>query len=93
MSLLGFLPKTGAIISTAGIAMFIAFVLVLLIFPVIKKCASISPVNCSYLSSAPAYLQPLFSPGFLAISLIVIAIGILMIRLGTRLAAKKTEDV
>ncbi|HVX03251.1 MAG TPA: hypothetical protein VHA09_08865 [Nitrososphaera sp.] len=81
------LAKSGAIVSAAGVALLVAFVLVLLVFPVTKTCeqagGNINNSNsnhCKYESSAPAQLQPIFNQGFFALSLLVIAAGILMIR-------------
>jgi hypothetical protein len=71
------LAKAGAIVSTAGVALLVAFVLVLLVFPVIKECKG---EKCEFISTAPQYLQGIFSPGFLAASLLTIAAGIFMIR-------------
>jgi amino acid transporter len=71
------LAKSGAVASVVGVALLIVFVVVLLVFPVEKNC----DVNkCKYTSAAPAQLQPIFNQGFFALSLIVIAAGILMIR-------------
>jgi hypothetical protein len=71
------LAKSGAIVSATGVALLVTFVLVLLVFPVAKTCDG---GKCEYSSAAPGQLQPVFSPAFLALSLIVIAAGILMIR-------------
>jgi hypothetical protein len=71
------LAKAGAIVSSAGVALLVAFVLVLLAFPVIKECEG---ERCEFTSTAPASLQGIFNPGFLAASLLIIAVGIVMIR-------------
>lgn len=71
------LAKAGAITSTAGVAMLVAFVGVLLAFPVIKECAG---EECEFESTAPEQLKSIINPGFLASSLLVIAGGIVMIR-------------
>jgi hypothetical protein len=73
------LVKAGAITSTAGVAMLVAFVGVLLAFPVIKECEG---DNCTFESTAPEQLRSIINPGFLAASLLVIASGIVMIRYG-----------
>jgi Zn-dependent protease with chaperone function len=73
------LTKSGAIVSAAGVALLVTFVAVLLVFQVAKTCEG-GGGKCKYESSAPAQLQPIFSQGFFALSLIVIAAGILMIR-------------
>ncbi len=77
MSHLIVLAKAGAIVSSAGVALLVAFVLVLLAFPVIKECHA---ERCEFTSTAPASLQGIFNPGFLAASLLTIAAGIVMIR-------------
>src|SRR5215510_10360257 len=77
MSLEG-LAKSGAILSSAGVALMIAFVLVLLIFPVNKKCDEVG--KCSYQSTAPIQLQSIVQPSFLAVSLMTIAAGVLVLR-------------
>lgn len=71
------LAKSGAIVSSAGVALLVAFVSVLLAFPVAKECDG---DRCTYTSTAPDALKAIVNPGFLAASLIVIAAGILMIR-------------
>lgn len=91
------LAKSGAIVSAAGVALFVAFVAVLLAFPVLKECRgggadsdnggksdddNNSNANCSFSSTAPEALQLLVTPQFLAVSLMVIAAGVLMVRLG-----------
>jgi hypothetical protein len=73
------LAKSGALISSAGVALMITFAVVLLVFPVIKKCDQDG--KCSYRSTAPGQLQPIVQPGFLAISLLVISAGVLALRL------------
>jgi Zn-dependent protease with chaperone function len=71
------MAKAGAIASAAGVALLVTFVGVLLIFPVARECDS---GKCTYVSSAPSSLQPIVTPVFLAISLLIIAAGILVIR-------------
>lgn len=71
------LAKAGAITSTAGVAMLVAFVAVLLAFPVVKECEG---DDCNFESTAPEQLKSIINPGYLASSLLVIAAGIVMIR-------------
>lgn len=78
MSRLIVLAKVGAIVSSAGVALLVAFVLVLLVFPVIKECDG--GKKCEFTSTAPAFLQGMVNPSFLAASLLTIAAGIVMIR-------------
>ena len=77
MSRLIVLAKAGAIVSSAGVALLVAFVLVLLAFPVLKECPE---DRCEFTSTAPESLQGIFNPSFLAASLLTIAAGIVMIR-------------
>lgn len=81
------LAKSGALVSTAGVALLVAFVGILLAFPVNKQCEG---GECSYLSTAPDPFNSIVQPGFLAISLLVIAAGVLMVRV-SRWRDKKTE--
>jgi hypothetical protein len=85
------LIRSGGIVSTAGVALFIAFVSVLLLFPVVKSCDS-ENTNCVYSSTAPEPFRSVVQPGYLAVSLIVIAGGILMVRFGRWRETKKTGE-
>lgn len=76
------LAKSGAILSSVGVALFITFVAVLLIFPVIKQCEN--KEKCSFSSTAPGQLKEIVQPGFLALSLLLIAAGVLVIRITRR---------
>jgi Zn-dependent protease with chaperone function len=71
------MAKAGAIVSSAGVALLVTFVVILLVFPVTKECES---GKCTFTSAAPGSLQPIVSPAFLAIALLTIAAGILMVR-------------
>jgi hypothetical protein len=77
------LVKAGAIISTSGTASLIFFVIVLLAFPVLKECNN-DGNQCKFISSAPEPIRNAIHPIFLASSLGIIAIGVIMIRFGTR---------
>lgn len=83
-----FLVKPGAIVSTAGVGMFITFVLLLVIFPVVKVCEE-GNNNCTYTSGAPPPLNIIVQPAYLAVSLLLIAAGVLMVRFGRRRESKK----
>jgi len=83
------LTKSGAIVSSAGVALLVAFVVVLLAFPVIKECEG--EEKCSYTSTAPEQLAAIVQPGFLAASLMIIAAGVFMVRFGRWKSDKKTE--
>jgi hypothetical protein len=82
--------KSGAIVSSAGVALFIAFVVVLLAFPVDKEC--IGDEKCTYTSTAPEQLAAIVQPGYLAVSLLVIAAGVFMVRFSRWKSDKKTKD-
>ena len=79
MALLNLLAmaKAGALVSATGVALLVTFVAVLLVFPVTKVCDG---SKCNYVSTAPGSLQPIVTPAFLAMSLLIIAAGILVIR-------------
>jgi hypothetical protein len=83
------LAKIGAIVSSAGVALMVIFVGVLLAFPVIKDCDQNG--KCSYHSTAPAELQLIVQPGFLAISLMAISAGILLLRFSRWMEGRKSE--
>jgi uncharacterized membrane protein YidH (DUF202 family) len=84
------LAKSGAIVSSIGVALMVVFVVILLAFPVTKNC--IGSEKCSYYSTAPGALQSIVQPSFLAISLITISAGILTLRLGRWLETKEGEN-
>jgi hypothetical protein len=83
------LTKSGAIVSSAGVALLVAFVIVLLAFPVIKACEG--EEKCSYTSTAPEQLAAIVQPAFLAVSLMIIAAGVFMVRFGRWKNDKKTK--
>ena len=69
------IEKSGAIFSMVGIALLIAFAIVLLAFPIIKQCQR-STEKCEFYSAAPDSVRFIVKPIFLAIALITIAIGV-----------------
>jgi hypothetical protein len=83
------LAKSGAIVSSAGVALMVVLMVVLLAFPVIKNCDG--GQKCSYRSTAPGGLQSVVQPGFLAVSLMTISVGVLILRFSRRLVSKKSE--
>jgi ascorbate-specific PTS system EIIC-type component UlaA len=83
------LAKSGAVVSSAGVALMVVFVVVLLAFPVIKKCDEDG--KCSYQSTAPVLLQSIVQPSFLAITLLTISAGVLMLRFSRWRERQKTE--
>lgn len=84
------LARSGAITSSAGVALMVVFVVVLLSFPVTKNCDESE--KCSYHSTAPGELQSVVQPSFLAISLITISAGVLILRFSRWLESKKSEN-
>ncbi len=82
LSLHEILVKSGAIVSSAGVALFVSFAAVLLIFPVVKECNSNE--KCSFSSTAPEQLRLIVQPNFLALSLLLIATGVVMVRFSRR---------
>lgn len=84
------LTKSGAVVSSAGVALLVAFVVVLLAFPVNKVCRTDD--GCTYTSTAPEQLAAMVQPGFLAASLLTIAAGVFMVRFGRWKSDKKTKD-
>lgn len=84
------LAKAGAIVSSAGVALLIAFVVVLLAFTVNKECEG--GERCTYTSTAPQQLAAIVQPAYLAVSLMIIAAGVFMVRFGRWKTDKKTED-
>jgi hypothetical protein len=90
MMLLETLAKSGAIVSSVGVALMVVFVIVLLSFPVIKNCNENE--KCTYRSTAPGELQSVVQPSFLAISLITISAGIMILRFSRWLEGKRTEN-
>jgi hypothetical protein len=82
--------KSGAIISSIGIALFVAFVVTLLLFPVTKECNR-GEKKCSFSIVAPQQLKPIVQPSFLALALAIIATGILMIRFSSWYDSKNSK--
>jgi len=74
--------KSGAIFSLIGIGLLITFVMVLLLFPVLKECQRTGE-KCEFSSKAPEPLKFIIKPAFLVIALLTIAIGVVIIRFGT----------
>jgi hypothetical protein len=72
------LAKLGALVSSAGVALMVTFVVILLVFPVVRNCDQDG--RCSYLSTAPGELHSIVQPSFLAISLLTISAGVLVLR-------------
>lgn len=84
------LAKSGAIVSSTGVALMVIFMVALLAFPVIKNCGA--DERCSYQSTAPGELQSIVQPSFLAISLITISGGVLILRFSRWLESKKSKN-
>jgi hypothetical protein len=84
------LAKSGAVVSSVGVALMIILMVVLLAFPVVKNCDGVQ--KCYYQSTAPRELQSVVQPGFLAISLMTISVGVLTLRFSTWLESKKSQE-
>ncbi len=84
------LARSGAVVSSAGVALMIVLMVVLLAFPVVKNCDGAQ--KCYYQSTAPTELQPVVQPGFLAISLMTISVGVLTLRFSIWLGSKKSQE-
>ena len=83
------LAKSGAIVSSVGVALLVSFTIVLLLFPVNKECTA--GERCAYTSTGPEWLAEIVQPGFLAASLLIIAAGVFLIRFGRWRGGKKTK--
>jgi hypothetical protein len=83
------LVKLGALASAVGVVLMVLLAIVLLAFPVTKECDQ--HAECLYRSTAPAQLEPVVRPGFLAISLLSISGGIFLLRFGRWREGKQTE--
>ena len=79
--------QLGGVTSVVGISLFVLFAAFLLAFPVSKQCDSSG--KCKYDAQTPPDLKPIVSPGFLAVSLMITAAGILAVRLGRRTLTNK----
>jgi hypothetical protein len=84
------IEKSGAIFSTIGLALLIAFILVLLAFPVVKQCQKPSE-KCEFYSAAPGSVRFIVKPTFLAAALIIIAVGVGTIRFAVWYQYKKIK--
>ena len=84
------IEKSGAVFSTIGVALLIAFVITLLVFPIIKQCQR-PAVKCEFHSTAPDSVRFIVGPIFLAIALVIIAIGVGMIRFAVWYQYKKIK--
>ena len=84
------LAKSGAIISSIGVALLVTFAVILLTFPVIKNCGG--DQKCSYHSTAPGQLQWIVQRSFLAVSLFTISAGVLILRFSRWLESKEPES-
>ena len=81
--------KFGAVIATIGTISLVFFAVGLLAFPVSKSCISsnnndnrFNNTNCSYVLTAPPPFSYVIQPLFLVVTLLIIAGGITIIRIG-----------
>lgn len=84
------IAKSGAIVSSVGVALLISFMVVLLAFPVNKECEV--EEKCTYTSTAPQEIAIIIQPGYLAFSLVIIAAGVFMVRFSRWKTDKKRSD-
>jgi hypothetical protein len=64
---------------------------VLLVYPVVKNCHG---QKCTFVTSAPSPLSSFAKPSWLAISLVIIATGVALIRFGSwyQYKTRKAQD-
>ena len=74
--------KIGGIISIFGTAILVIFAILLVAYPVEKKCFA-KTSDCYYVSKAPSPFSTFISPYFLVISISVITVGIGVFRFGS----------
>jgi hypothetical protein len=82
------IEKSGAIFSTVGIALLMMFVIVLLVYPIIKQCQSPTG-KCEFYSTAPDPIKFIVKTNFLVTALTIIAIGLGITRLAIWYEYKK----
>jgi hypothetical protein len=73
--------RFGAVCSVIGTAILVTLIIVLLAYPVSKYCEN-NVENCEFISDSPEPLRGIVQPVTLVTSLIVIAVGILLLRIG-----------
>lgn len=74
--------KSGAILSSTGAALLVIFAAILVSYPTAENCHNYHK-ECTYNTSAPPPLNSVIKPSVLAISLLVIASGVAIIRFGS----------
>ena len=84
------LIKCGAVSSLIGVVILVTLIVVLLSYPVSKYCEN-SNVNCEFISASPKPLRDIVQPLTLITSLTVIAVGILVLRIGMWQRARKVR--
>ena len=82
--------KIGGIVSIIGTAILLSFAILLLAYPVEKKCFAESS-NCYYFSRAPQPINSFISSYFLIISLSLITVGIGIFRFGSWFHERKAS--
>lgn len=75
------LIKFGAVSSLFGTAILVTLIIVLLAYPVSKYCEN-NGEQCKFISDSPEPLRDIVQPVTLITSLLVIAVGILLLRIG-----------
>jgi len=85
------LMRSGAVISSLGAVLLVILAAVLLVYPVVKNCHG---QKCTFVTSAPSPLSSIAKPSWLAISLVIIATGVALIRFGSwyQYKTRKAQD-
>jgi hypothetical protein len=75
------LIRCGAISSLIGVVILVTLIIVLLAFPVLKNCENQTD-RCEFISDSPEPLRGIVQPITLVTSLLGVAAGIFLLRLG-----------
>jgi hypothetical protein len=83
--------RSGAVVSSVGAVLLVILAAILLVYPVVKNCHE---QKCTFVTSAPNPLNSFAKPSWLAISLVIIATGVAVIRFGSwyQYRSRKAEN-
>jgi hypothetical protein len=83
--------RSGAVVSSFGAVLLVILAAILLVYPVVKICHE---QKCTFVTSAPNPLNSFAKPSWLAISLVIIATGVAVIRFGSwyQYKSRKAEN-
>ncbi|MFZ0221218.1 MAG: hypothetical protein WB988_01810 [Candidatus Nitrosopolaris sp.] len=83
--------RSGAVISSFGAMLLVILAAILLVYPIVKNCHE---QKCIFATSAPSPLNSFAKPSWLAISLVIIATGVAVIRFGSwyQYKSRKAEN-